>query len=300
VNITTKGFALVAVSFFFVTPARNARAVEKLVPKDALVLEKKIPVRQFPDAKGKGLATLHPCDEVLLLESPGQKKSVYVKVLFLSADAQKVRSGWIRRDSPLYIFPEPRPAIPRTDTTPAIAFPWAEKAPQPGDPDYARVTHKSFLFSCLQRPHPAKTSAILTQILDRYASELTVDEVVQLLPLLVHSKDEDRPRIRELLQKFKEYPEVANFLAANPLFGPVIEPEIKQAPVYTPIPTPSPPEVQNKLFNISYKVLGLGLVGAAVGLLLIALVLRSRKRNRPGPSPIEPTFPDSPDQGPAL
>ncbi|HLG20204.1 MAG TPA: hypothetical protein VI895_10385 [Bdellovibrionota bacterium] len=280
-----------ALALFATVPLGGA--AEKLIPKDALVLETAIPVRQFPDAKGKPLAKLQPCAEILILERTSGKKGSYVKVLFLSDDAQKVRRGWIRRDSPLYIFPEPRPAMPRADATPEVAFPWSEKSPQPGDPDFARVTKKSFLFECLKHPHPAKSAAILTQILDRYSNELAPEEVVLILPLLVNAREGDYARIRELLARFRDNPEVAKFLAANPMFGPVIEPEVKAAPVFTPPPTPTPELPPTSFMNIPYKILGIGLVGIAAGLTLIALVLRSRKKKTPPPPFDEPKLGDN-------
>jgi len=267
--------ALLIAAFMALTPAQAAP--RKTVPKDALVLEKGVVIRQFGDSQGKVMAKLEPCDELVLLEPVG-KKTNYVEAIFLSRDAQKVRRGWVKPSNSLYIFPDPRPALPRANATPEVAFPWGTKAPQPGDPDYARVTQKSFLFSCLSHPHPTKIAAVLSQILDRYTNELTADEIKIILPMLRYAREEDLARIRELLVRFKGEPAVVEFLAANPLFGPVIEPEQKMAPVLTPTPTPKEEDKKEGLFGIPFKILGAGVAGGAVFLGLIAFLIGRRKK----------------------
>lgn len=266
--------ASLLLGLFTSTPAEAVPG--KVVPKDALVLEKGVVIRQFGDNRGKVIAKPEVCDELLLLE-PVRFKGGYEEVLFLSADALQVRRGWIKPSSQLYVFPEPRPILPRSDTTPGVAFPWASKSPQPGDPDFARVTNKIFLFTCLERPHPAKAAAVLTQILDRYVGELTAEDVGKLLPVLRYARDEDRPRIRELLKKFKEDPSVKEFVAANPIFGDVIEPEQKPPSQSTPRDSEEDKAV-GKLFGVPYKILAFGIGGFAVLLILIALVMRRKKR----------------------
>lgn len=267
VNTTTKTFFLVA---FVLGLAVCAHAATKVIPKDALVLEKGVVIRQFGDNQGKIIAKPNICDELLLLE-PVRFKGAYEEVLFLTADAQKVRRGWIKPSKQLYVFPEARPILPRSDTTPEVAFPWNSKAPQPGDPDYARVTSKDFLLMCLAHPHPARAAAVLTQLFDRYMGDLTKGDVEKLLPILRFARDDDRPRIRDLLQKFKDDPAVKDFLGANPIFGAqIVEPEIKP----TVKATPPPEEKSGKIIKIAvYAALGI-----AVLLLFVVLVSKLRKK----------------------
>lgn len=287
VNITTETKrALGAATGLLLLAIAQTLWAATVTPKDALVLEQTVPVRQFADVRGKVIATLRPCDELLLLEDSAKKSSPYVEILFLSTDAQTVQRGWIKRNSPLYIFPEPRPVTPREDTTPQVAFPWGEKTPQPGDPDYARVTSKAFLFSCLANPHPTKVASIFSQLFDRYIDELTADEVVQLLPLFRYAREGDYARIRQLLQKFKDNPKVAEFLAANPLFGPVLQPEAQMAPVTTPTPAIKEEEGMSLPFGLTPKKVGIGLAGGALLLVIVALLLRKKKK---------PTLPDQTD-----
>ncbi|MFH1262188.1 MAG: hypothetical protein V1495_01920 [Pseudomonadota bacterium] len=270
-----KKYLTIAVLVGLAVPGLSEGA-KKVVPKDALVLEKGVVIRQFGDNRGKVIAKPEVCDELLLLEPVGFKGK-YEEVLFLTPDAQKVRRGWILASTQLYIFPEPRPAIPRSDATPGVAFPWSSKAAQPGDPDFARVTNKAFLFACLDRPHPAKAATVLTQILDRYAGELTAEEVTRLLPVLKYCRDEDRPRIRELLAKFSADPAVKGFLAANPIFGPVMEPENKPLPQETPPPVQEENQLTKLLKKFPPKVLGMVAGGMVVFLVLIVLLFRRKK-----------------------
>jgi hypothetical protein len=260
---------------FFLASVSAHAAPGKTIPKDVLVLEPGVVIRQFGDNRGRVLARPAVCDELLLLEPVGFKGG-YLEVLYVSEDAQKVGRGWVSSSDRLYIFPEPRATLPRSDATPGVAFPWASKSPQPGDRDVARVTSKSFLFACLDRPHPAKAAAVLTQVLDRYATELTLEEVVRLLPVLKYTRDEDRGRVRELLARFKDDPSVKEFIAANPIFGAVIEPETK------PLPTATPPPVEvsreGTLFGFSYKVVGIGAAALALVLIVLAFWVSRRKK----------------------
>ncbi len=277
-NITTDR---IAIALALALLPSTTFAAGKAIPRDALVLEKPVEVRQFPDRKGKVVAKLRPCDELVLIEKGGKKRG-YVEAIFLNEEAQKVKRGWVKWDDSLYVFPEPRPALPRTDTTPAIAFPWDQKAPQPGDPDYARVTRKSFLFTCLEHPHPEKVRAILKQILDRYTADLTAEDVVKILPLLRYTEDADLPRVKDLLAKFKTNPDVAKFLAANPIFGPTIEE--KEIAASTPIPhpteTPAPNPVGGLLMGLPIQKIAMGVIGGAAIVLILSLLMRSRRKKR--------------------
>lgn len=292
-SITIEAVALGAASLL----ALSALAAGPVVSRDALVLDKPVVVRQFPDARGKKIATLQPCDEFVYLDPGSAKKSKYVEVIFLTQDAQKVSRGWILRESQMHLYPETRPDAPRADTTPEVAFPWAKEAMrteiQLDDP----LLKKDFLLLCLQHSHPEKSAAILKRLLDRNSETLTGAEVSKLLPQLRYARDEDLARIRVLLEKFKTQTDVAAFLQANPLFGPVIEPEVKEIPILqvTPAPAPASSEDLSEGRAGKLKMIGMGLSGAAVLAALIAIFVRRRKKKGASDDFLPPA-----DSGPSI